>query len=233
MRVVLKLGGSLLYEKDGGILINRVKNYASVIKSLVEEGHSFVVVVGGGKSAREFIDAARSLGASEAQCDWLGIKMARHNAELLCAALGNLAYPIIVETLDELQVAVTFGRVVLMGGLIPGQSTNAVAAVAAETIRAETLFNATNVDGVYDRDPKKSGAARLETVTIDQLRKILESSGTKAGEYKLFDPVAIRVVERSRIPTIIFNGSDPQNLIRIFRGEKVGSQIVHNGSKPR
>jgi uridylate kinase len=233
MRAVLKLGGSLLYKKDGGIIVDRVKNYASVIKSLVEEGHSFVVVVGGGKPAREFIDAARSLGASEAQCDWLGIKMARHNAELLCAALGNLAYPIIVETLDELEVAVTLGRVVLMGGLIPGQSTNAVAAVAAETIRAETLFNATNVDGVYDRDPKKSGATRLETVTIDQLRKILEGAGTKAGEYKLFDPVAIRVVERSRIPTIIFNGSDPQNLIRVFRGEKIGSRIVHNGSKPR
>jgi uridylate kinase len=233
MRAVLKLGGSLLYEKDGGIIIDRVKNYASVIKSLVKDGHSFVVVVGGGKPARTFIDAARLLGASEAQCDWLGIKLARHNAELLCAALGNLAYPIIVETLDELEVAVTLGKVVLMGGLIPGQSTNAVAAVAAETIRAEALFNATNVDGVYDRDPKKSGATKLESVTIDQLRKILEGAGTKAGEYKLFDPVAIRVVERSKIPTTIFDGSDPQNLLRIFRGEKVGSRIVHSGSKQR
>jgi uridylate kinase len=233
MRAVLKLGGSLLYEKDGSIIVDRVKAYASVIKSLVNDGHSFVIVVGGGKPARVFIDAARLLGASEAQCDWLGIKLARHNAELLCAALGESAYPIIVETLDELEVAATLGKVVLMGGLIPGQSTNAVAAVAAETVRAETLFNATNVDGVYDHDPKKTGATKLESVTIAQLRKILEGVGAKAGEYKLFDPVAIRIVERSRIPTVIFDGNDPQNFLRVFRGEKIGSRIIHTGSKQR
>jgi uridylate kinase len=230
MRAVLKLGGSLLYDKDGAVVVDRVKNYASVIKALVKDGHSFVVVVGGGKPARSYIDAARSLGATEAQCDWLGIKLARNNAELLCAALGNLAYPNIVETLDELEVAINLGKVVLMGGLIPAQSTNAVAAVAAETVRAEILFNATNVDGVYDRDPKKSGAMKLESVTIEQLRKILEGGGTKAGEYKLFDPVAIRVVERSRIPTIIFDGSNPDNFQRVFRGEKIGSRIVHGDS---
>jgi uridylate kinase len=233
MRAVLKLGGSLLYEEGGSIIVDRVKNYAAVIKSLVDEGHSFVVVVGGGKPARAFIDAARSLGASEAQCDWLGIKLARHNAELLCAALGRIAYPIIVETLDELEVAVNLGRVVLMGGLIPAQSTNAVAAVAAETVRADMLFNATNVDGVYDRDPKKSGATKLSSVTINQLKKILEGAGTKAGEYKLFDPVAIRVVERSKIPTIIFDGSDPQNFLRVVHGEKIGSRIVYHDSKER
>jgi uridylate kinase len=230
MRAVLKLGGSLLYDKDGGLIVDRVRNYASIIKALVKDGHSFVVVVGGGRPARLYIDAARLLGATEAQCDWLGIKLARNNAELLCAALGNQAYPNIVETLDELEVAINLAHVVLMGGLIPAQSTNAVAAVAAETVRAEVLFNATNVDGVYDHDPKKSGAVKLESVTIKQLRKILEGGGTKAGEYKLFDSVAIRVVERSKIPTIIFDGTNPDNFLRAFRGEKVGSKIVHDES---
>lgn len=228
MRAVLKIGGSLLYDKDGNILVEKVRNYAAAIKSLVKDGHSLVIVVGGGIPAREFISAARDLGASEAQCDWLGIKLARNNAELLCAGLGDIAYPKIVETLDELEVAVKIGKVVLMGGLIPGQSTNAVAALAAETVAAETLFNATNVDGVYDRDPKESGAKRFDTITIVELKKVLSGGGTKAGEYKLFDPIAIKVVERSKIPTVIFDGGNPDNLTRVFRGENIGTSIVHN-----
>jgi len=228
MRAVLKIGGSLLYDKEGKILIDRVREYAAVIKSLVKNGHTLVIVVGGGIPARIFISAARKLGASEAQCDWLGIKLARNNAELLCAALGDIAYPKIVETLDELEVAVNLGKVVLMGGLIPGQSTNAVAAVAAETVRAKMLFNATNVDGVYDRDPKESGATRFDTITIGELREVLAGGGTKAGEYKLFDPVAIRVVERSKIPTVIFDGSHPDNLTKVFSDLKIGTLIVHD-----
>ena len=228
MRAVLKIGGSLLYDKNGNILVEKVRNYAAAIKSLVKDGHSLVVVVGGGIPARVFISAARDLGASEAQCDWLGIKLARNNAELLCAGLGDIAYPKIVETLDELEVAVKLGKVVLMGGLIPGQSTNAVAALAAETVNADTLFNATNVDGVYDRDPKESGAKRFDTITIVELKKVLSGGGTKAGEYKLFDSVAIRVVERSKIHTVIFDGRNPDNLTRVFRGENIGTRIVHN-----
>ena len=228
MRAVLKIGGSLLYDKDGNILVEKVRNYAAAIKSLVKDGHSLVVVVGGGIPARVFISAARDLGASEAQCDWLGIKLARNNAELLCAGLGDIVYPKIVETLDELEVAVKLGKVVLMGGLIPGQSTNAVAALAAETVNAETLFNATNVDGVYDRDPKESGAKRFDTISVVELKKVLSGGGTKAGEYKLFDSVAIKVVERSKIPTVIFDGGTPDNLTRVFRGENIGTRIVHN-----
>ncbi len=231
MRAVLKIGGSLLYDAEGKVLTDKVKDYATVIKSLVQDGHSLVIVVGGGKPARAYITAARQLGASEAQCDWLGIKLARNNAELLCAALGDLAYPKIIETLDELETAVLHGKVVLMGGLIPGQSTNAVAAVAAETVQAEMLFNATNVDGVYDRDPKQKGAIQLETITINQLTDILSESGTKAGEYKLFDPVAIRVVARSKIPTIIFNGDKPDNITDAFHGKKIGTRITHDSKR--
>lgn len=229
MRVVLKLGGSLLYDDDGKVMISRIREYAESIRAHVKDGQTMVVVVGGGLPAREFISAARELGASEAQCDWLGIKLARNNAELLSAALGSMAYPRIVEDLDELEVAATKAQVILMGGLIPGQSTNAVAAVAAETIGADMLLNATNVDGVYDRDPKEKGAVKLDSVEIEQLRTILSGGGTRAGEYRLFDPVAIKIVARSKIPTVIFDGRKPTNLSRVLKGEKIGTRITYNG----
>ncbi len=232
MRAVLKLGGSLLYDENGQVIIDRVREYAKVVKALLGKGHEFVIVVGGGKPARVFISAARELGASEAQCDWIGIKMARHNAELLCAALGGAAFPKIVETLDELEVAFQHGKVVLMGGLTPGQSTNAVAALAAESVGADILLNATNVDGVYDQDPKEPGAKMLKRVDIKELRSILSGSGTRAGEYKLFDPVAIKVVARSKIKAVIFNGKDPENLHRLVgKGEEIGSLVVHDSDE--
>ncbi len=226
MRTVLKIGGSLLYDDKGNILTERIKKYAGAVKSLVKDGHQLIIVIGGGKPARAFISAARELGASEAQCDWFGIKMARHNAELLIAALGDTAYPKVVESLDELETANCFDRVVLMGGLLPGQSTNAAAALAAELVHADRLLNATNVDGVYDRDPGQPGAKKLDTLSVAQLRAILAGSGTRAGEYELFDPVAIGVVERSKIETVIFDGTDPDNLLRLFKGKRVGSTIV-------
>ena len=228
MRVVLKIGGSLLYDNDGQVRIDRLREYATSIKSLVKDGHSLVVVVGGGKPARIYISAARLLGANEAQCDWLGIKAARNNAELLCAALGNIAYPKIIDDYDELEVAVNLGKVVLLGGMVPGQSTNAVAAASAELISADMLFNATNVDGVYDRNPEEKGAKKLDSVDVAQLREILSTEGTKAGQYNLFDPVAIRIVERSKIPTVIFNGNDISNLKKAFNNEKIGTRILHD-----
>ncbi|OLS28040.1 MAG: Uridylate kinase [Candidatus Thorarchaeota archaeon AB_25] len=228
MRAVLKIGGSLLYEDDGQVRIDRLREYAILLKSLVKDGHSLVVVVGGGKPARSFISAARELGASEAQCDWLGIKLARNNAELLSAALGDLAYPKIIDDYDELEVAVNLGKIVLLGGMVPGQSTNAVAAASAELVHADMLFNATNVDGVYDRNPEEKGAKKLDTVDVGQLREILSTEGTKAGQYNLFDPVAIGIVERSQIPTVIFNGNNPENLKKAFNKEKIGTRIMHN-----
>ena len=231
MRVVLKLGGSLLYNDANEIILDRVREYASAIKELTSKDHQFAVVVGGGKPARTFITAARALGASEAQCDWLGIKIARHNAELLCAALGDIAYPKIAETLDELEIAACTGRVVLMGGLTPGQSTNAVAALAAESIHANLLLNATNVDGVYDKDPKEPGAKRFDSIHITKLKEVLSGGGTRAGEYKLFDPVAIRVVERSKIKTIIFDGRNPDNLLQTMKGKDIGTIVTHDNSE--
>jgi uridylate kinase len=183
--------------------------------------------VGGGRPARDFISAARDLGAHETQCDWLGIKMARHNAELLIVALGDLAYPSVPGNLEEFETALCSGRVVAMGGLTPGHSTNAVAALAAEIMGADMLLNATDVEGVYDRDPKERGAKKLDMLDVDELQEILSKSGIRAGEYRLFDPVAARVVARSKITTVIFNGTRVDNVKRIFKGEAVGSVILH------
>lgn len=230
MRVVLKIGGSLLYQ-DNRIQVEMIEAYAKQLGKAIEAGHDFVIVVGGGASAREFIAAARALGGSEANCDILGIELTRKNAELFTIALGDQAYSEVVESLGQLEVAKQSGRVVFMGGLTPGQSTNAVAALAAEITEADILLNATNVEGVYDRDPREGNAVLLDELSIDELNEILSKGGTRAGEYQLFDPVAIRIVRRSKIRTIFFDGREVENLARILRGEKIGSSVVYKKDK--
>ena len=78
---------------------------------------------------------------------------------------------------------------------------------------------------------EKKGAKKLDSIDVAQLRTILSSEGTRAGEYNLFDLVAIGIVERSKIPTVIFNGTNPENLIKAINKEKIGTKIVHTANK--
>ena len=94
-----------------------------------------------------------------------------------------------------------------------------------KTINEELISKNTELNSNIERLNNEITAPSME------LEEILSSAGTKAGEYKLFDPVAIRVVARSKISTVIFNGVDPNNLARVFHGEKIGTRIVHDGKR--
>ena len=98
---------------------------------------------------------------------------------------------------------------------------------APETLAAERHMCAQVVWADRRRAAEESGATRYDTITIGELKDVLSGGGTKAGEYKLFDPVAIRVVERSKIPTIIFDGREPENLTKVFGDSTIGTVIVH------
>ncbi len=225
MRIVLKIGGSILYADKGTIAIEVIKKYVDIIRKLVKQEHQLGIVVGGGKAARMYISAVRELGASESICDDFGIQAARLNAKVLAEALGDLAYPKIATTVEELEQYATSGRIVLMGGLTPGHSTNAVAAIMAETLKAEMLLNATNIDGVYDRPPEEQGAQKYDEISGEEFEKLMEKSGSKAGSYELFDMVAVDIIRRSHIKTIIFDGTEPENILKIIAGKKVGTII--------
>ena len=141
--------------------------------------------------------------------------------------MSEQAFPEIPTTVAELGRFFASGKVVAMGGLQPGHSTNAVAAIAAETIKANLFLNATDVDGVYTADPSKDPTAkRLEEVNVNKLSEILARSEMSAGSYDLMDPIALRIIQRSRIPTIILNGRNITNVTKAIRREKTGTRIL-------
>jgi uridylate kinase len=195
--------------------------------------HRLFVVVGGGGEARRYITVARNLGIDEGTSDEIGILITRLNANLLIAALGERAYPKVAESHAEAKKYAESNKIVVMGGITPGQTTDAVAAVLSERVGASVFINVTSVDGIYSSDPNKDKKAkRFETLTPQQLLEIVGGTALTAGSNTVLDIVAARVVERSHIPLIVLDGSDPENLSRaILSGEFHGTVVSEKKKK--
>ena len=225
MKAVVKLGG-FAFSSEGQHPL--VEEYVKLFKAMVGQ-HHLVVITGGGPIARYYIRAAREMHVPESLCDHLGILVSRLNARLLVDGLGEYAFPEVPTTIDELKRYFASGKIVVLGGLTPGHSTNAVAAIAAETIVADLFVNATDVDGVYTGDPSKDPRAKkLDEVTMDELSEILSKTGMGAGEYDLMDLLALRIIQRSRIPTVILNGRSPENVVKALQNERTGTRVTFN-----
>jgi uridylate kinase len=185
-----------------------------------------IIVAGGGKFARHYISTARSFGSDEASLDIIGIEVSRLNARLLILALGDKAYPTVPEDLEQVSKAVTANRIIVTGGLHPGQSTNATAALIAEKVKAYKFLNATDVDGIYDSDPNKNKDAKLfHEITVKKCIDLLGSEDSTAGSYDLMDIVALKVIERSKIPTVVVK-SDPIVIKNAIYRNNVGTRII-------
>lgn len=222
MILVVSIGGSVL---TSNLDPERIRKYASSIQALAEE-HTTYIVVGGGRIARDYITAARDLGANEVECDIIGIDMTRINAKLLIAALDSSAYPVPLTSYQDARNAALTGRVVVMGGLIPGQTTDAVSAVLAEYVGADLLINATSVDGVYTADPNlDSKAEKISSMTPSQLVDIVIKIDMSAGSNSPLDPLAAKIIQRCGIKTIVIDGREPGNINEAAAGRHNGTLI--------
>lgn len=226
MRAVVKLGGGL-FRRDPDT--SNIKHFAASLSRFVGENNQLVIVAGGGENARTYINAARKLGAEESTCDLLGIQITRANAELLRVAFENETGAVTTKKLSRLPDLVRTNRIVVMGGLQPGQSTNAVAALAAEITRAGILVNATDVDGVYTEDPKKNPKAKLlKTINVGKLLELAMAGKVFAGRYELLDPLAVKILERSKTPTRFVSLSNPDNILDAIKGKDTGTLVVYD-----
>jgi uridylate kinase len=221
-RIVIKLSGSIFSQDTNH---DSIKDYAQMLID-ISNNIQPIVIAGGGKIARHYIDLARSLGSDEANLDIIGIEVSRLNAKLLIAALGNQAYSQVPKNLEEVAIAVASGKIVIAGGLHPGQSTNATSALIAETSKASGFVNSTDVDGIYDSDPNVNPNARLfKEITVNECMEILRAERTVAGTYDLMDIIALKVIERSKIPTRVIR-SDVGNIRDAIDGKDIGTKII-------
>jgi uridylate kinase len=221
MAVVLSIGGSCV-NPEGKPDVEFVRAIAAAIKKSNEK---IGILVGGGKTAREYAEAARNLGASEFEADELAIMSTRQNAMLLVAALKGTAYPVALTDFINAKKAAVNSRVVIMGGTIPGVTTDTDAVLLAEAIGAKRLVNISHISGIFNKDPRKfNDAKKFDRLSFDEMIALaMESDKRKAGTNFVFDMVACKLIARSKIETH-FVGKEISEIEKAIAGKK------HNGS---
>ena len=189
-----------VFAVSGSVITGNLEKLGEIAEALKRDEQ--ILVVTGAGDLKEYIFASGEYG-NQGEQDLVGIAATRLNARTLMTAME--AYPDVPETAEEIRVAASTGMDVVMGGLTPGHSTDAVAAIAAEILDAD-LYIATSIDGVYDRDPEDEDANFLEKVSVEDLRDII-SGNNEAGKHELIDSTALEIIERSDIQTKVFEAS--------------------------
>ncbi|MBI2085011.1 MAG: UMP kinase [Candidatus Aenigmarchaeota archaeon] len=224
-KVIIKLGGSFLFHN--GPNTKYLKDISDMVQRLSDK-YQFTVIIGAGETAKNYIEAARTMGANESYFDLIGIDVSRLNARLFIAAIGDLAYREPCKNFEEITAAEATGKVVVVGGLVPGQSTDAVSAEIAEYLDVSRLVIAKDVDFIYSDDPDKNpNAVKYEKLSKDELVDIISKTKMRAKQYSVIDLVASMIIHRARFSTVIVNGADVKNLEKAIVGDSFkGTRIV-------
>jgi len=223
LRLVIRIGGSVVASPFNPALMN---SYVELLEDLKRQGHRVAAVVGGGSLSRELIRTAKAMGLSEPYQDEVAISISRVMAQLLVLRLGNLGSLTVPTTIEDAARLFEKGKIVIMGGLKPGMTTDTVAALLADCIDADLLIKATDQEGIFNRDPRKfPDARRLDRLGFSDLSKLFEADQHRAGVHQVLDPEAVRVLQKRRIRTVVVNGFKPENVSLAVKGEKVGTLI--------
>jgi uridylate kinase len=223
MKFVIRIGGSVVASPFNPELMNA---YIELLLRLKEKGHQIAVVVGGGSLSRELIAIGKAMGLDEAAQDEVAISVSRLAAQLMMLRLGRQGAFSVPVTVEEAAKRVEKDGIIIMGGLKPGMTTDTVAALIAERIHVDLLVKATDVDGVFDKDPKKhKGAKKFDSLRYDDLLGIFEKKRHEAGIHQVIDPEAIRMLKKAKVKTVVVNGFKPENVLAVVKGKKVGTII--------
>lgn len=203
-RIIVSVGGSLIV--PDGIAIDFLQKLKTLVLDKVQRGYSFAIIVGGGKTARRYQDAAAEVSTLSSQdLDWLGIHSTRLNAQLLRNIFAGYAHPQVIHnpTID----IESDEPIIVAAGWQPGFSTDYDAVLIAKNVGARRLVNLSNIDYVYTADPKKDPAAKkIEKISWADFRKLIPETWDP-GLSSPFDPVAAKEAESLGIEVAIMNGN--------------------------
>lgn len=223
MRIVLRIGGSVVASPVNPELIGK---YADMMKTLRRRGHRIVVVVGGGELARNFISVAKSMGLKEKAQDEIAISASRIYAQLFLKRVGSAGCEDVSVRIGEAVECTAKGKIAVMGGLKPGMTTDAAAALVAEALEADLLLKATNQEGIFNKDPSEfPRAVKLDHVKLTDLNRVCVKGKHKAGIHQIIDPEAIIILQRAKVKVVVVNGFKPENVLKAIEGQHVGTLV--------
>lgn len=214
---VISLGGSIFSKADEKYLVKFIQK--------IRGFRSYAIVVGGGQMARSQISRLRSLGAKEYHLDMMGIQATRLNAMMVSLALGNLME--IPKSIDEAVRQMKLYNRVVMGGTEPGHTTDAVSLLLAEALNRDTVVNITNVDFIYDRDPKIPGARKIEKISYSSAIDMITSEKRRAGANFPMDLLSLNIARRSDIRIKIVSFRNMENTFKAIMGKRFVGTIIY------
>lgn len=196
---VVSLGGSVIVPEK--IDTEFLKSFAALIRKHIAAGNRFVIISGGGKTARHYQEAARALGElSKNDLDWLGIHATRLNGHLLRSIFRAEAHPRLI---DDPTDPIVEADIVIAAGWQPGWSTDYVATKIARNVGATRLVNISSVDAIYTGDPKTDpNAKKIEKIGWEEFRKLMPTEWDP-GLNAPFDPVAAEEAQEAKMEVAI------------------------------
>jgi uridylate kinase len=227
---IISLGGSLIVPK-AGIDFLFLKKFRELIVKRIKKGERFVIVTGGGQTARQYQEAAvKVTKLTPDDRDWIGIHATRLNAHLIKTIFRAYAHPRINKnprTKADLSKHFAKGeKIMLAAGWHPGWSTDYVSTILAERLQAKTVINLSNIKYVYDKDPNKfKDAKKIKEINWADFRKIVGNKWDP-GLNAPFDPVAAKHAEKLGLEVIIAEGKNIKNLEKIFNKDKFVGTII-------
>lgn len=221
--IIISLGGSLIVPDEVDTVF--LKDFVENIKQYVSHGFRFVIITGGGRTARNYIEALKGITSpSDVDLDWIGIASTRINAELLRVSFDGIAHDAIILNPDE--TPNTDMPVIIGGGWKPGNSSDLAAVRIAKVINSKKLINLSNIDYAYNKDPKAfPDAIKIEETNWADFRKILPPAW-KPGLSAPFDPIAAQEAEALGLEVVIMNGKHIENFNNYLNGDKFEGTVI-------
>ena len=228
--VIVALGGSLL-RPEVEERHDWLSELVSIVRGRVAVGDRLGLVVGGGAPAREGIELVSLIIDDVDHLDKIGIAATRLNATIIREALADEGIPVsgsIPQSVNEAVEALLNRKVIVMGGTVPGHTTDAVAIRLAISSGAGKCIIATNVVKVHEQDPNENPEAKaFDRLTLEQLQSIVgPAEHAEAGGSQVVDPVGVGEAVRHGLPLDILDGRKPQNIRLALEGSDFGGTVV-------
>lgn len=227
--VIVSLGGSLIFPEE--IDTYFITKFKKAIEEEISNGYRFVIITGGGKIARTYIQAAEKMGCvDDEEKDWLGLHATRMNAHFIKTVFKKHAHPRINKnprTKEDLNAHFANGeKVMVAAGWRPGWSTDYVATILAERFKAKKLINLSNITYLCDKDPNKfDDAQKIEKISWVDFRKMVGDKWDP-GMSAPFDPIASKLAQENNLEVAIIGGENLDNMKNYIEGKKFEGSVI-------
>ena len=221
---ILSVGGSIIIPKTGFDL-DFLNNFRKLIIAKTKEGYRFIIITGGGHTARMYQAAAKEIGQLKPDdVDWMGIHATRLNAHFMRTVLRDYAHPVVAR--DFTHKLNWTEPVLVASGWKPGWTTDYCATKFAELYGSKTVINLSNIDYIYDCDPKTNpNAKKLEEMSWSEIRKIVGDKHIPGANVP-FDPIASQEAEKLGLEVSILNGNNLKEVEKALDGKKFVGTVI-------